>query len=155
MYPGSFDPLHKGHVDVIQRAAAVFDSVVVAVFANAGKMPVFDADERVELVRKSIALPNVEVEQGSGLLVDYARSRGAGVIIRGLRAVLDFDYEFQFALMNRRMAPEVETVFMLTSEHHSYLSSTLIKELAGYHADVSSLVPPPVNAALIQHFGAK
>ncbi len=152
IYPGSFDPLHNGHVDVIERAAAIFDTVVVAVFANAGKKPVFDAATRVNLVRQAIALPNVEVEEGSGLLVDYARGRGAGVIIRGLRAVLDFDYEFQFALMNRRMAPDVETVFMLTGEHHAYLSSTLIKELAGYHANISTLVPPPVEAALTRHF---
>ncbi|MDA8204769.1 MAG: pantetheine-phosphate adenylyltransferase [Thermaerobacter sp.] len=152
IYPGSFDPLHNGHVDVIERAAAIFDTVVVAVFANAGKKPVFDAATRVHLVRQAIALPNVQVEEGSGLLVDYARGRGAGVIIRGLRAVLDFDYEFQFALMNRRMAPDVETVFMLTGEHHAYLSSTLIKELAGYHANISTLVPPPVEAALARHF---
>ena len=109
IYPGSFDPLHNGHLDVIQRAAAVFDSVIVAVFVNAGKKAVFDAGTRVRLVRESTAhLPNVSVEEGSGLLVDYARSRDAGVIIRGLRAVLDFDYEFQFALMNKKMAPEAE-----------------------------------------------
>ncbi|MCL5116171.1 MAG: pantetheine-phosphate adenylyltransferase [Firmicutes bacterium] len=156
IYPGSFDPLHNGHLDVIQRAAAVFDSVIVAVFVNAGKKAVFDAGTRVRLVRESTAhLPNVSVEEGSGLLVDYARSRDAGVIIRGLRAVLDFDYEFQFALMNKKMAPDIETVFMLTNESHAYLSSTLIKELASYHADVAPLVPKPVGEALVQHFKAK
>ena len=152
VYPGSFDPMHNGHADVIERTAKVFDSVVVAVFANAGKKPLFEASERVELVRESITAPNARVAEGSGLLVDYARQVGAGVIIRGLRAVLDFDYEFQFALMNKRMAPDIETIFMLTAENHAYLSSTLIKELAGYHADITGLVPAPVAERLVRHF---
>lgn len=152
VYPGSFDPLHNGHVDVIERAAQVFDTVVVAVFANVGKRPLFDAAERVALARHSIAAPNVQIAEGSGLLVDYARSIKAQVILRGLRAVLDFDYEFQFALMNKRMAPDIETVFMLTAENHAYLSSTLIKELAGYHADIAGLVPGPVAERLARHF---
>ncbi len=155
VYPGSFDPLHNGHVDVIERACAVFDTVVVAIFANAGKNALFDAETRVRLTRTAINRPNLEVVEGSGLLVDFARRLGAGVIIRGLRAVLDFDYEFQFALMNKRMAPDIETVFMLTRENHAYLSSTLIKELAGYRADVSALVPPPVAAALVEYFREK
>jgi pantetheine-phosphate adenylyltransferase len=152
VYPGSFDPMHNGHADVIERTAKVFDSVVVAVFANAGKKPLFEASERVELVRESITAPNARVAEGSGLLVDYARQVGAGVIIRGLRAVLDFDYEFQFALMNKRMAPDIETIFMLTAENHAYLSSTLIKELAGYHADITGVVPAPVAERLGRHF---
>ncbi len=152
VYPGSFDPLHNGHVDVIERAAAIFDTVVVVVFANAGKKPLFDAHTRVQLVRQSIDRPNVQAEEGSGLLVDYARRRGARIIIRGLRAVLDFDYEFQFALMNKRMAPDIETIFMLTGEKYSYLSSTLIKELAGYRADIASLVPEAVAQRLDYHF---
>lgn len=152
VYPGSFDPLHNGHVDVIERAAQVFDRVVVAVFANAGKKPLLDAGERVDLVRRSIQAPQVQVAEGSGLLVDYARQIGAGVIIRGLRAVLDFDYEFQFALMNKRLAPDLETIFMLTGENHAYLSSTLIKELAGYQADITGLVPRPVAERLQRHF---
>lgn len=155
VYPGSFDPIHNGHVDVIARAAKVFDTVVVAVFANAGKKALFDAETRAALVRESIPLPNVRVTEGTGLLVDFARREGAGVIIRGLRAVLDFDYEFQFALMNRRMAPDVETIFLLTAENHAYLSSTLIKELAGYQADVTELVPPPVAEQLVRQFGTK
>lgn len=155
IYPGSFDPLHNGHVDVIERAASVFDEVLVAVFANAGKNPLFDASTRVELVRQSVNLPNVLVSEGSGLLVEYARRSGAGVVLRGLRAVLDFDYEFQFALMNKRLAPDIETVFMLTGEKNAYLSSTLIKELAGYHADITGLVPPLVAQKLGQHFGTK
>ncbi len=155
VYPGSFDPIHNGHVDVIERAASVFDRVVVAVFANATKHPMFDVQTRVTLVRQSIDLANVSVTAGSGLLVDFAHEAGTGVILRGLRAVLDFDYEFQFALMNKRMAPDIETVFMLTGEAHAYLSSTLIKELASYRADVRGLVPEPVNRRLIQHFGTK
>lgn len=156
IYPGSFDPLHNGHLDVIERASKVFDEVLVAVFVNAGKRAVFDAGARVALVRESIRhLANVSVAEGSGLLVNYARTVGAGVIIRGLRAVLDFDYEFQFALMNKKMAPDLETIFMLTNESHAYLSSTLIKELASYHADISALVPGPVREALVQHFQAK
>lgn len=156
IYPGSFDPLHNGHLDVITRASTVFDQVIVAVFVNASKRPLFDGDARCELVRHATAaLPNVVVEVGDGLLVDYAHSRGAGIILRGLRAVLDFDYEFQFALMNKKMAPDIETVFMLTNETHAYLSSTLIKELASYHADVTDLVPPPVMRALQQQFKDK
>lgn len=155
VYPGSFDPIHNGHVDVIERAASVFDRVIVAVFANSTKHPLFDVETRVELVRQSIGLSNVSVTAGAGLLVDFAHQAGAGVILRGLRAVLDFDYEFQFALMNKRMAPDIETVFMLTGEAQAYLSSTLIKELAGYRADVQGLVPEPVNHRLIQYFGTK
>lgn len=155
IYPGSFDPLHNGHVDVIERASNIFDQVVVAVFANVGKKPLFDADTRVDLVRQSLGQRNVTAMPGQGLLVDFARRQQATVIIRGLRAVLDFDYEFQFALMNRRLASDIETVFMLTGENQAYLSSTLIKELAAYHADISGLVPAPVAAKLTEHFGKK
>ena len=153
IYPGSFDPLHNGHLGVIERASRIFDTVLVAVFVNAGKHALFDADTRVGLVESAIqGYANVSVEEGSGLLVRYAQQKGAQVIIRGLRAVLDFDYEFQFALMNKKMTPAIETVFMLTDESHAYLSSTLIKELASYHADVSQWVPEVVNRALIHHF---
>lgn len=153
LYPGSFDPIHNGHLDVIERAARMFQSLRITVFVNSSKAPLFSAEERVELVRAATRhIPGVTVEQSRDLLVRYAEAQGFGIVIRGLRAVLDFDYEFQIALMNRKMAPGVETIFMLTSEHHAYLSSTLVKELARYGADVSELVPAPVASALIQKF---
>jgi pantetheine-phosphate adenylyltransferase len=153
LYPGSFDPIHNGHLDVIERAARMFHSLRITVFVNSSKAPLFSADERVELVRAATRdIPGVTVEQSRDLLVRYAQAQGFDIVIRGLRAVLDFDYEFQIALMNRKMAPGVETIFMLTSEHHAYLSSTLVKELARYGADVHELVPEPVATALIQKF---
>jgi pantetheine-phosphate adenylyltransferase len=153
VYPGSFDPIHNGHVDVIERCAKLFDTLVVAVFVNPAKTPLFSADERVSLV-KSVTdhIPNVVVERSEDLLVRYAQRLHADVIVRGLRAVLDFDYEFQIALMNKKMAPELETVFILTGEKYSYLSSTLVKELASYHADISTLVPAAVAGALNDKF---
>lgn len=153
VYPGSFDPIHDGHVDVIERAAKLFDTLIVAVFVNVGKTPRFSAEERLFLVRESTKhIPNIIVEQSEDLLVRYAQERGAEAIVRGLRAVLDFDYEFQIALMNKKMAPELETVFILTGEKYSYLSSTLVKELASYHADISTLVPAAVAVALHDKF---
>lgn len=153
VYPGSFDPIHDGHVDVIERAAKLFDTLIVAVFVNVGKTPQFSAEERLFLVRESTKhIPNIIVEQSEDLLVRYAQKRGAEAIVRGLRAVLDFDYEFQIALMNKKMAPELETVFILTGEKYSYLSSTLVKELASYHADISTLVPVAVAGALHDKF---
>lgn len=153
LYPGSFDPVHDGHLDVIERASRLFDTLIVTVFVHVEKKPLFDTEERLQLVREVTQhLPNVIVEQNQGLLVNYARDRGVDVVIRGLRAVLDFDYEFQIALMNKKMYPQLETLFMLTGERQAYLSSTLIKELASYHADVSALVPPPVVHALVAKF---
>jgi pantetheine-phosphate adenylyltransferase len=153
LYPGSFDPIHNGHLDVIERAARMFHSLRITVFVNSSKAPLFSADERVELVRAATRhISGVTVEQSRDLLVRYAQAQGFDIVIRGLRAVLDFDYEFQIALMNRKMAPGVETIFMLTSEHHAYLSSTLVKELARYGADIRELVPEPVAFALIQKF---
>ncbi len=153
VYPGSFDPIHNGHVDVIERCAKLFDMVIVVVFVNPAKTPLFTAEDRVSMVRGVMEhIPNVDVDSSKDLLVRYAKERHADAIVRGLRAVLDFDYEFQFALMNKKMAPDLETVFILTGEKFSYLSSTLVKELASYQADVSTLVPPLVNFALEQKF---
>lgn len=153
LYPGSFDPIHNGHIDVIERACRIYGELVVTVFVNSSKSPLFNVEERVGLVTDATRhLPGVVVEQSRDLLVRYAVNRGIDVVIRGLRAVLDFDYEFQIALMNRKMAPDIETIFMLTSEHHAYLSSTLVKELARYGADVQGLVPESVVAALTKKF---
>lgn len=149
LYPGSFDPIHLGHVDVIERVSRLFDRVVVAVFVNAAKAPWFSAEERVAMAREATRhLPNVRVDQSDDLLVRYAAGAGVGVVVRGLRAVLDFDYEFQTALMNKRLAPRLETLFILTSERYSYLSSTIVKELARYNADLDGLVPDDVKGRL-------
>jgi pantetheine-phosphate adenylyltransferase len=146
--PGTFDPVTNGHVDIVRRAAGLFDRVVMAVIENPAKTPVFGVTERVEMVREAVAdLANVEVDSFTGLLVDYARSKGASVIVKGLRAVSDFDYELQMAQMNRHLA-EIETVFVPTSAKWSYLSSSLVKEVARFGGDVSSLVPDHVLGRL-------
>jgi pantetheine-phosphate adenylyltransferase len=142
--PGTYDPVTNGHLDIVRRAASLFDGVVMAVVENPGKEPLFGVAERVEMLGEAVAgLGNVEVDSFSGLLVDYARSKGAGVIVKGLRAVTDFDYELQMAQMNRHLA-EVETVFVPTSAKWSYLSSSLVKEVARLGGDVSGLVPEHV-----------
>jgi len=147
--PGSFDPITNGHLDVIQRAAKLFDRVIVAVAANQSKGPMFDMTERLELVRLSTTqLPNVEAETFSGLLVEYVRHRGAHAVVRGLRAVSDFEFEFQLALMNRKLSEQVETIFMMPRESYTFLSSRLVKEIATLGGDVGEFVPPPVLAAL-------
>lgn len=151
--PGSFDPVTNGHVDVIERAAGLFDRLHVTVFVNAEKSPLFDAGERVEMLREATAhLPTVVVGQASGLLVDFARSHGAGVVIRGLRAVSDFEYELAMAEMNKRLYGELETLFMMTRPEHSYLSSTLVREVARWGGDVAGLVPSGVAARLARKF---
>jgi pantetheine-phosphate adenylyltransferase len=142
--PGTYDPVTNGHLDIVRRAARLFDRVVMAVVENPAKGPLFGPAERVDMLREAIRdLDNVEVDSFSGLLVDYAGSKGAGVIVKGLRAVSDFDYELQMAQMNRHLA-EVETVFVPTSAKWSYLSSSLVKEVARYGGDVSGLVPEHV-----------
>lgn len=146
--PGTFDPVTNGHVDIVQRAAGLFDRVVVGVVENPAKEPLFSADERVDMLRAALSgLGNVDVESFSGLLVDHARRRGVGVIVKGLRAVSDFDYELQMAQMNRHLG-EVETCFVPTSPRWSYLSSSLVKEVAGFGGDVSGLVPDQVLSRL-------
>ncbi|MEP6754644.1 MAG: pantetheine-phosphate adenylyltransferase [Chthonomonadales bacterium] len=152
--PGSFDPVTNGHIDIIQRASGLFDSVTVAVALNNSKSALFSVDERVEHVRSAIAhLHNVEVTTFEGLLVDFAIKRGASAIVKGLRAVSDFEYELQMALMNRRLHPEVETIFLMTGAEFSYLSSSIVKEIARLGGDVEGLVTESVKQHLKQKFG--
>lgn len=154
IYPGSFDPLTNGHFDVIQRAARLFDRVVVAVANNNEKTPMFTLRERVELVRKCVqGFPNVEADSFEGLLVDYVESCGAHAVIRGLRTTADFDFEFQLALMNRKLNERVETLFMIPQETHSFVSSCLVKEIARLGGDVRQFVPPEAVLAMHQKLG--
>ena len=149
IYPGSFDPLTNGHLDVIQRAARLFDRVVVAVASNESKHPLFTKDERVALVKKAVTrLPNVEVDAFDGLLVEYVAAKQAQVIVRGLRAVSDFEFEFQLALMNRKLDENIETIFMMPKDTYTFLSSRIVKEIARLGGDVNSFVPPNVQVAL-------
>ena len=149
IYPGSFDPIHNGHLDLIQRCRAMYDRVIVAALANPAKAPLFSVEERIRLIRGVVGEDRkLRVESFDGLLVDFARQRKAGVIVRGLRAISDFEYEFQMALMNRRMATDVETVFLMPKEEYTYLSSRLVKEVALLGGRVKGLVPPPVARAL-------
>jgi pantetheine-phosphate adenylyltransferase len=151
IYPGTFDPLTLGHLDVIRRAAKMMDRLVVAVSGQTRKGLLFTLEERLAMVRGAVAgLEGVEVESFDGLLVDYARNRKVGVLVRGLRAFSDFEYEFQMALSNRKLAPDVETMFLMTSEAYSYISSSVVREVAELGGDTSELVPPNVYAALKQ-----
>lgn len=143
--PGSFDPVTKGHLDIITRAAELFDEVVALVVVNPAKNPSFTAQERADMLRKATAgLPNVSVDTFQGLLADYVRKSGAVAIVKGLRAMSDFEYEFQMALTNRKLAPEAETVFLTTTGENMYLTSGLIKQIAQFRGDISDFVPPEV-----------
>lgn len=156
IYPGSFDPLTSGHVDIIERGAKIFDSIVVAILGNVEKTPLFSESERVAIIRDVFkGHPNVQVETFQGLLVDYAQRKQASVLVRGLRAVSDFEYEFQMALMNRHLAPEIETVFMMPAEQYTYISSRLIKEVFMLGGAVEGLVPPIVEEKLRAKQAAK
>ena len=149
IYPGSFDPLTNGHVDIIERGARIFDSIIVAILANVEKKPLFSEKERIAMIRDVFkGKDNVQVETFEGLLVDYAQRKKASVIVRGLRAVSDFEYEFQMALMNRHLAPGLETVFMMPAEQYTYISSRLIKEVFMLGGEVEGLVPPIVEDKL-------
>jgi pantetheine-phosphate adenylyltransferase len=149
IYPGSFDPITNGHIDIIERAAGLFDKVIVAVIRNPEKKPQFSLDERVEMLKQSLEKSkNVEVDSFDGLLVDYAKKKKANIIVRGLRAVSDFDFEFQMALTNRKMVPEIETLFFMTDYKYSYLSSSFVKQIARLGGDISELVPGPVAKKL-------
>ncbi|GAK14497.1 pantetheine-phosphate adenylyltransferase [Geomicrobium sp. JCM 19039] len=153
VYPGSFDPVTNGHIDIIERGMQVFDEIIVAVLHNRSKTPLFSVDERVELLRQSVShMPNVTVDSFNGLLVDYVKEKNANVIVRGLRAVSDFEYEMQNASINRNLERSVETFFMMTNNQYSYLSSSIVKEVAKYERSVKDLVPEPVERALKERF---
>jgi len=149
VYPGSFDPLTNGHIDIIERGARLFDRIVVAILVNLEKSSFFSTEERVEIAREVFKTwPNVEVDTFSGLLIDYARRRDASVIVRGLRAISDFEYELQMALMNRRLDQEIETVFMMPAEPYTYVSSRLVKEVFALGGSIDGLVPALVESRL-------
>ena len=144
--PGSFDPVTKGHLDIIERSARIFDEVIVVVLQNPAKNTTFSVDERVDFIRRAtVHLPNVRVDSFSGLLVDYMNKEDAHVIVKGLRAVSDFEYEYQMALTNRRLNPDVETFFLNTSQEFMYLSSSIVKQIASFGGDVSDFLPEPIQ----------
>jgi pantetheine-phosphate adenylyltransferase len=154
VYPGTFDPITHGHTDIIERSLRLFDGLIVAVAPNPRKHPLFDLAERVEMVRLVTRdLPNVQVESFEGLLVEYARRRGARAVVRGLRAMSDFEYEFQMALINRKLDDEVETVFLTPKEEYSYLTSSIIKEVAGLGGSLKDFVHPEVARRLLARLG--
>lgn len=156
VYPGSFDPVTRGHLDVIQRASQMFDKVVVGVLNNSAKSPLFSVSERVNILKDvTRGMDNISVESFDGLTVDFVRQCGAHVIIRGLRAITDFEYELQIAQTNRVLAPDVDTVFLCTSLEYSFLSSTTVKEVAAYGEDISKFVPEEVEQKIREKFAAK
>ena len=153
IFPGTFDPITKGHVDLVQRAARRFDTVVLSVAGSGSKSPGFTLPERIDLAREALSSsPNVIVKGFEGLLVQFAQNEGAGVILRGLRTMSDFEYEFQLANMNRRLAPDIETMFMTPDEGFASISSSLVREIARLGGDVSAFVPPCVQSALLERF---
>jgi pantetheine-phosphate adenylyltransferase len=153
IYPGTFDPVTYGHIDVIKRATELFDFVAVTVAVNPGKKPLFTTKERVDMLKESLKdFENISVDSFNGLVVDHAKTVGARGIIRGLRAVSDFEYEFQMALMNRKLAEEIATIFLMPHERFTYLNSTIIRNLASLHSDVSDFVPPVVQKYLKTKF---
>jgi pantetheine-phosphate adenylyltransferase len=156
VYPGSFDPITNGHLDVIERGSRLAEKLIVGVLRNRDKNPLFSVQERLEMLREAVApYPNVEVDGFEGLLVDFAAQRGANLILRGIRAISDYEKELQMALMNRRLRPEVETAFLMAREEYSFVSSHMVKEVAALGGDVSSLVPPSVAARLRNRIAVK
>lgn len=154
--PGSFDPVTNGHLDIIKRTAALFDEVYVSILSNSTKNPLFQVNERLELIRRVTSdLPNVKVESFTGLLVDYARHRNAKFIVKGLRAVSDFEYEFQMSLTNKQLAPEIETFFITTNSKYSYLSSSIVKEVAKYGGDLTQMVPHEIIEDIQNKIGGR
>jgi len=152
IYPGSFDPVTNGHLDVIERARKLFDEVIVAVAINDQKQPLFAPDERLAMLRQAITIDAVRIAPMEGLLVEFAASEGAHAVVRGLRAISDFEFEFQMALMNRKLDSEIETIFLMPKEEYTYLSSRIVKEIAKLGGDVSAFVPPLVAEALAKKF---
>lgn len=153
IYPGSFDPITNGHLDIIERASKMCDSLIVSIIYNPNKQPLFTLEERVELVKEVVKqYSNVSVESFSGLLIDYAKQKEATAIVKGLRAISDFEYEFQMALMNQKLCPDVETVFLMTSSEYSFLSSSLIKEVAKFGGSIKGLVPEIVLKEITRRF---
>ncbi len=153
VYPGTFDPVTNGHLDLADRGRQHFDRLVIAILSNEGKKPLFTVDQRIRLLREAVAgWDNVEVDSFDGLLVDYARRVGASMILRGIRAVTDLEYEMQMAMMNRRMDPKLETVFVVPSETYSYVSSRIVREVASLGGSTAGLVPQHVEQALARHF---
>ncbi|MGE4169191.1 MAG: pantetheine-phosphate adenylyltransferase [Candidatus Margulisiibacteriota bacterium] len=154
LYPGSFDPITNGHVDIVKRACRQFDQLILGVIHNPAKTPLFSVEERITLIREVFKdQPNITVEGFQGLLVDFAKQQEVFTIVRGLRAVSDFDYEFQMALTNRELCPEVDTVFFMTDIQYAYLSSSVVRQVAQYKGDVRAFLPAPVEAALRKKFG--
>ena len=154
VYPGSFDPLTYGHLNLIERGLRLFDHLIIALARNVRKTPLFSVEERIAMIREAVPDPRAEVVAFDGLLISYVASRAPAVILRGLRAVSDFEFEFQMAHMNRRLSPSVETVFMMTGEEHFYVSSNMVREVASFGGSVAGLVPPHVEKKLREKFGA-
>ena len=153
VYPGSFDPITNGHLDIIHRALEFVDELIIAILVNPEKNPLFTVSERIDLIRSVLKLNHrIKIDQFDGLLVDYARKKGAGMILRGLRAVSDFDYEFQMALMNRRLQDKIETIFLVPAEQYTYVSSRLVKEISLLGGSVKGLVPPEVEKRMKKKF---
>lgn len=153
VYPGTFDPITNGHLDLIHRALEFVDELIIAILVNSDKNPLFTVKERIDLIRRVMPKnPRVRIDEFDGLLVDYAAKKGARMLLRGLRAVSDFDYEFQMALMNRRLAAQIETVFLVPAEQYTYVSSRLVKEIAFLGGNVGGLVPPEVERSMTERF---
>ncbi len=151
IYPGSFDPITSGHLNIIRRAANIFDRLIVCVMINSGKSPMFTLDERVELIRRVTSdLPNVEVDQSSQLLADFARSKGSCVIVKGLRAGSDFENEFQMAMINKKINPDLDTMFLTAEHQYMYMSSSIVKELGSYHVPLSDFLPAEIIPDFVQ-----
>ena len=154
IYPGTFDPITNGHLSIVRRGFKIFDKIIIAILNNPNKIPLFTIEERIEMIQEALkGMPNIEIDTYNGLLVDYAVEKGACVILRGLRALSDFEYEFQMALMNRKLNRDIQSVFLMTDYKWFYTSSTIIKEAASFGGDVSGLVPPIVNKKLKEKYG--